>query len=214
MARAKKAVAPEADPQAKAVEVEPILDQRDVAAQVQQDAVANRIAGDQRARSGDRHIVIGPGGVRFSIEELHMDVRYPLANDALVLADPVQYGLIKPGCHKPGYRYLWPKRLADSTANMIGGGIYELVPSDETQPVPGAGISKITLPNGDTGVAWKGHVMVRMSPENYDRYINYWEKLSWQRQIRQTGSPLEEKRGVVYEAKIEDKRQETVLIPT
>src|SRR6185312_9265822 len=90
------------------VDVQPIVGQRDVAAQVQQDAVANRIAADAAAKKGDRHIVIGPGGVRFSIEDLHMDVRFPLTQDSDMLADPVGCGLVKPDCHKPGYRYLWP----------------------------------------------------------------------------------------------------------
>lgn len=200
------------------VEVEKVIEGRDIAAQVQQDAVANAIAANQAARGGDRHIVIGPGGQRFTIEQLQMDVRYPLANDSLVLAEPVKYGLIKADAHKPGYRYLWPKRLSDNTANMVGAGVYEVVPADETQPVPGAGISRITLPNGETGIGWKGHIMVRMSPENWDLYVNYWERLSWNRQIKQTNAPLKEektgRRGVTWEAEIKNKGQETVLIPT
>jgi hypothetical protein len=196
------------------VDVQPVRGQRDVAAQVQHDAVANRIAGDQAAKKGDRHIVIGPGGVRFSIEDLHMDVRFPLTQDSDMLADPVRCGLIKPDCHKPGYRYLWPKRLSDSTANYVASGVYEIVPSDETQPVAGTGIAKVTLPNGATGVAWKEHILVRMSPENWDTYVNRWERLSWQRQIAQTKAPLDDRAGVVYEAEIKDRRQETVMIPT
>jgi hypothetical protein len=194
------------------VDVKPITTNSTLAGEATQRAVAAQIAADRASRSTSAHVVIGPEGKRYLIEDLHLDVRFPGEEVSKMLGDAQAF--IKPEFLEkfPDWVYTWAKRESSETANNTRSGVYERVPFNEVLPLPNSPIARSTFPDGSDGATWKSLMLFRMSPQAYaDQYL-VWEKMSWQRQIRQTKSPMQ-MAGVEVDAKITDRRMETVSVP-